>query len=114
MLNGKIEYGEVQFYFLENPYPENEEEQQNKIAYAVISVYGPPDQVMLEESFHTLHACSYMGQEGLVCVPHHAILTVISMQPLPPLPGDPENLWFVVEKGGLDDAQLDGYEVPGI
>jgi hypothetical protein len=37
------------------------------------------------------------------------ILSVVSMQPLPRRVGDPENLWFVVEKSGLDDTELTGY-----
>lgn len=53
-----------------------------------------------------------MGQESLVCIPLSSIITVVSMQPLPPVAGDPENLWFVVEKCGLDDTQLFGYEAP--
>ncbi len=33
------------------------------------------------------------------------------MQPLPPVPTDPKGgFWFVVEKSGLEDAQLSGYE----
>lgn len=33
------------------------------------------------------------------------------MQPLPHVPGDPEGtFWFVVEKSGLEDAQLTGFE----
>ena len=91
-------------------HPENQQAP-NTSVYAVVSVYGPPNQDLLEESFHTLHACSYMGQENLMCVPHSSIISVVSMQPLPPTAGDPNNLWFVVEKGGLDDAQLFGPEV---
>jgi hypothetical protein len=34
------------------------------------------------------------------------------MQPLPCKPNDPENLWFVVEKSGLDDTELTGYVDP--
>jgi hypothetical protein len=34
------------------------------------------------------------------------------MQPLPTLPEEPENLWFVIEKMGLDDAQLSGAGEP--
>jgi hypothetical protein len=65
---------------------------------------------MFEESSHALYACSYMGQENIVCVPFTSIVSVVSMQPLPYVDGDPENLWFVVEKSGLEDAQLFGYE----
>ena len=35
------------------------------------------------------------------------------MQPLPPVPTDSgKQLWFVIEKSGLDDIQLTGYEEP--
>lgn len=39
------------------------------------------------------------------------ILSVVSMQPLPTKRGevDKENLWFVVEKSGIDDTELTGY-----
>ncbi len=111
-MNGKIEFGEVQFYFLDNPRLENQESPQKENAYAVLSKYSAPNQDLLEESFHTLHACSYLGQENLVCISVVSIITVVSMQPLPPVAGDLDNLWFVVEKGGLDDAQLFGYEAP--
>jgi len=38
-----------------------------------------------------------------------SILSVVSMQPLPKVDGDPEGLFFVVEKSGLDDVELTGY-----
>lgn len=31
------------------------------------------------------------------------------MQPLPKADGDPDGLFFVVEKSGLDDVELMGY-----
>lgn len=37
------------------------------------------------------------------------IISVISMQPLPFKNGEADNLWFVVEKSGLDDIVLTGY-----
>lgn len=37
-----------------------------------------------------------------------SIISVVSMQKLPPVPGDPPNLWFVIEKSGIDDLQLLG------
>lgn len=33
----------------------------------------------------------------------------VRTQPLPQRVGDPENLWFVVEKSGLDDTEMTGY-----
>lgn len=37
-----------------------------------------------------------------------SITSVVSMQPLPRVDGDEDNLWFVVEKSGLDDMDLSG------
>ncbi|KAF8956680.1 hypothetical protein BDZ97DRAFT_1763530 [Flammula alnicola] len=105
-LDGNIQFGEVQFYFLSK----DDDEDGDQVAYAVISAYGPPNAQMLEESYQTLYACAYLGQESIICIPFTAIISVVSMQPLPCLEGDPENLWFVVEKPGLDDVQLFGYE----
>lgn len=64
---------------------------------------------MLEQSAHTLVACPYRSLNNLVVIPTSDIVSVISMQPLPRWDGDPENLWFVVEKLGLEDTELTGY-----
>lgn len=104
-MNNKIEFAEVQFYFLDKSETELDAQ-----AFAVVSVYGPPNAEMLQESSHTLHACEYQGYDNLQCVSVSSIISVVSMQPLPRLPGDPENLWFVVEKSGLEDVQLFGDE----
>lgn len=93
----------MQFYFL----VENAEQKLD--AYALISLYGPPDADMLEDSYHTLWACTYNGDDSLEVIPVSEIISVVSMQPLPPKAGDPENLWFVVEKSGLDDIEVTGY-----
>ena len=80
-----------------------------QVAYAVLFLYGPPNQEMLIESSYTLHACKYTGQENICCLPVTVIDSVVSMQPLPRLPDDLEDLWFVVEKSGLNDVQLIPY-----
>ena len=64
---------------------------------------------MLEQSSHTLVACPYFGMNNLSVVRASTIVSVVSMQPLPRRVDDPENLWFVVEKSGLDDTELTGY-----
>jgi len=33
------------------------------------------------------------------------------MQPLPQVEGDPDGLFFVVGKSGLDDVELTGYDL---
>ena len=108
-MDGNIQYAKVQFYFFDR----EDDDQGAKIPHALVSLYGPPDPTMLEESYNTLFACEYRGNNNLICIPVTSILTVISMQPLPRLPGDPENLWFLVEKSGLDDVELFGYIDPG-
>jgi hypothetical protein len=88
---------------------ENDEENMEALTYAVISQYSPPDVDVLEDSYHTLWVCSYTGDQNLKVIPMSTIISVISMQPLPRKEGDAENLWFVVEKSGLDDMDLTGY-----
>lgn len=45
----------------------------------------------------------------MCCLPITVIDSVVSMQPLPHLPDDLEDLWFVIEKSGLNDVQLIPY-----
>lgn len=107
-LGGVLEFAEVQYYFLSA----GETEEDDPIPYALVSLYGRPNADILEESYHTLWACKYNGSENLCVVNPSSILSVVSMQPLPQLEGDPENLWFVAEKSGLDDVELTGYVDP--
>jgi len=102
----EIQFGEVQFYFLD------EEDDGHKSSYAVVSVYGPPNMDMLAKSSHVLWAAAYTSDTNLHVIKTRAIISVVSMQPLPRKPDDPENLWFVVEKSGLDDTELTGYVDP--
>ena len=105
-LNGRVEYAEVQFYFLhfvDNPEIE-------PVPRALVSVYSRPLLDMLEESCNTLWACRYTGSDNFQVVDLSSIVACVSMQPLPPLPTDPDGLYFVVEKSGLEDAQLTGIE----
>ena len=105
LLNGQIEYGKVQFYFLKfmTNGPASSE---TTIACALISVYSCPVQALLIESLNTLWACQYMGVDNLQVIPLSSILTYVSIQPLPPLHDNLPGLWFVLEKSGLEDAQL--------
>ena len=104
-----MHYAEIRFYFLLW-----EEESDKKFPYALASIYGPPNADLLEQSFHTLHACAYLGDDNLHVIPISSILSVVSMQPLPIKPGDmiENNLWFLVEKSGMDDTELTGYVDP--
>jgi hypothetical protein len=104
---GKTQYGEVQFFF----YAANEdpEDERNPDAFALVSFYGPRDEDMYEDSFGCLWACTYSGNTDLAVIKISAIQSVVSMQPLPQAEGDPDGLFFVVEKSGLDDVEMMGY-----
>jgi len=105
-LVNEIQFGEVQFYFLD------EADDGHKSSYAVVSVYGPPNMDLLVQSSHVLWAAAYTGDTNLHVVNTRDIISVVSMQPLPRKPDDPEDWWFVVEKSGLDDTELTGYVDP--
>lgn len=69
-------------------------------------MFSPPDDLLREESFGTLWVCSYLGLANLHVVDVNVITAVVSMQPFPILPGEVEGRWFVIEKAGLDDADI--------
>ena len=94
-LNGQIEYAEVQFYFLK--FADNSEE---LIPRALVSVYSWPIEELLEESYNELWACDYKGIDNLQVIETSSILSVVSMQLLPPLPGEPDNRWFIIHNKG--------------
>lgn len=108
-VNAETAFAEVRFYFL------LEDAHEKLIPYALVSMYGPPDRDIVEDSYHTLFACPYQGDSALQVICVSSIVSVISMQPFPRLPGDAEDLWFVVEKSGLDVIESLGYfdqEIP--
>lgn len=78
--------------------------------YAMISLYGRPDRAILAQSSRALWACEYLGSENLHIVRVEKIRSVVSMIPLPALPGEEDGRWFVVEKPGIDSAIMTGHE----
>jgi hypothetical protein len=64
ILNGKIEYGEVQFYFLQF-ITDSPKDLETPTAHALVSVYSCPVQALLVESSNTLWACQYTGVNNL-------------------------------------------------
>ncbi|KAF5336584.1 hypothetical protein D9611_006636 [Ephemerocybe angulata] len=104
LIDGEVGYGEVLFYFthtLAQPTGEIGEIVPRDFK-ALVSFYGRPNIDLYQDSFKTLWACALSGTDIRV-VDISCIASVVSMQPLPRVEGDPEGLWFVVEKSGLDD-----------
>jgi hypothetical protein len=104
-LGNEIRFAEAQFYFL------IEDHNENLSAHALVSVYGPPDQDLLEDSYHTLHVFS-QGDRELMTIAISSIISVVSVQPLPKLVNNEEQRYFVIEKSGIDDNELTGYVDP--
>jgi hypothetical protein len=71
----ETKYAEVKFYFL------IEDDNDVLSAHALVSVYGPPDRDLLEDSYHTLHAFSRRAELTIVAIT--SIISVVSIQPLP-------------------------------
>ncbi|KAJ3885357.1 hypothetical protein GG344DRAFT_91311 [Lentinula edodes] len=104
-VDGLKTYAEVWYYFLYAPDPQCPDD---LTAYALVSIYSDPLKEVLADSYNELWACFYQGDKCLRVINTRNILSTVSMQPLPLLLGDPEGLWFVVEKTGVDDAELLG------
>jgi len=104
-VNGKLAFGEVRFYmrFLVN----------NELRpLALVSLYGPPDPHLLQTSSYMLWSCRSQGDTGLAVVDVKAIISVVAMIPHKPhiLDRLPEDRYFVVEKPGLDIADMGGFQ----
>ena len=97
---GRQEFAEVQYYF--QMIINNEVR-----SLALESVYSPPDQDILSESYNTLWACTYQGDKGLKVVDVKSITAVILILPLP---GGPDGTFFVLEKPGLDVTHMGGLD----
>ncbi|KAF9495305.1 hypothetical protein BDN71DRAFT_1482744 [Pleurotus eryngii] len=79
-------------------------------AFALVSLYSHPDADLLEDSYGALWVCDYLGLHNLHVVEAESIISVVSIQLLPPLPHKVPNRWFVVEKPGMDDLEMLGQE----
>ncbi|KAI0349119.1 hypothetical protein OH77DRAFT_1507564 [Trametes cingulata] len=84
---------------------------------AMLSLFSPPDNTLLRESFGVLWACDYGGANSRLVVDAKSIVAVVAMVPLP-LTGTEArdgqtaarygSRFFLVEKPGLDIAFLGG------
>lgn len=93
-------FGEVQYFFRADL-----DEQIHGLA--LISMYGPPDPELLDQSSGALWVAQYQGNENLKVINIKSILTCIAMVPFM---DPPDNRFFVCEKMGLEVAYLGGAE----
>ena len=78
---------------------------------AIVSLYGAPNADILHRSYQALKVCAFERLDDLIVVDVKQTLSVVSMQPMPEWTGF-FGKWFVVEKSGLEDVELAGYEEP--
>ncbi|TFK58439.1 hypothetical protein BDN72DRAFT_906735 [Pluteus cervinus] len=105
-INGNLEFVQVRYYFKVNF-------DDDIFPLALGTRYSPPDAQLLEDSYQTVYACSQEGEEGLVVFPIHDIEAVVAMVPFFEVDQEggieiPDNLFFLVEKPGLDITKVLG------
>jgi hypothetical protein len=105
LLNNETRFAEVHFFI-------HLDHKDCKMALALVSMYSPPDPMLLRLSMHTLWSCEYLGDNALKFVDVTAIQSVVAMIPhSPSIDGrPPEEHFFLVEKPGFDIAIVSGIE----
>lgn len=75
----------------------------------MVSLYSPPDPTLLNESYNTLRSCVPGGHNSLRVIDVKMIHSVIAMVPHRPFGPNLDQRCFVVEKPGLELAELGGH-----
>jgi hypothetical protein len=104
LLDNATEFAEVLFYF---KFAIGEQIR----AFALVILFGRPDQALLQDSEYTIWSAVHLGVEGLQVVEVESIQAVVSMQPHNyHVKADKSDVrWFVWEKCGLEIGVLGGY-----
>lgn len=81
----------------------------------MLSVFSDPDPHLLAKSHGVVLSCTYSGDENLIVTEYSSISSVIAMVPhWPPGWNEGSSQYFVVEKPGLDIADLSGTVQEGL
>jgi hypothetical protein len=100
LLHGAVHFAEVKFYFSKRVGADLQ-------AFAMASLYSPPNEYLLQKSFGTLAVCEYRGEEALVIIEAKSILSVVAMVPFGFLLDGRSNQYFMIEQTGLDVVDVD-------
>lgn len=95
-----VHFAEVKFYFMKTFGGERQ-------AFALVSLYSPPNKYLLRTSNDTLVVCRYEGEAALCVIEAKSILSVVAMVPFPFLLDGRDNSYFMIEKVGLDVIEAD-------
>ena len=100
---GAVHFAEVRFYFIKTI-------RDTARAFAIVSIYSPPDEYILQHTRATLIVCGYRGEEILTVIEVTSIISVVAMVPFPFLVGGHGDQYFVVEQIGLDVIEVEDDE----
>ena len=78
--------------------------------FALVSLYAPPNEYILQSTHNTLVVCRYHGEGALMVIDVKSILSVVAMVPFPFYLDGHDNQFFMVEKIGLDVIEADALE----
>jgi len=101
--HGVVSFAEVHFYFIKvfGDGPR---------AFALISLYSPPNEHILRSTSDTLVVCRHQHERELTVIDVKSILSVIAMAPFPFLIDGHGNQYFMIEKMGLGVIKADALE----
>ena len=94
---------EAKFYFIKTFGDELQ-------AFALVSLYSPPNEYILQATHNTLAVCRYHGEGALMIVDAKSVVSVVVMVPFPFLVDGHGDQFFVIEKAGLDVIEADDLE----
>lgn len=79
---------------------------------ALVSLFGKPDNSLLERSHGTFFVCAYQGDLCLAVINVTQIKAVVAMPPIPETTGiqSVQTLHYLVEKPGLDILHMAGHD----
>lgn len=100
MHHGGIHFAEVKFYFVKK-FGDSLQ------AFALASLFSPPNEYLLRHSSGTLVVCEYRGEEALVVIEVKSILSVVAMVPFDFLLDGRGSQYFMIEQIGLDVVDTD-------
>ena len=81
LLNNEIRIAEVYFFVLLRSL----EDQDHKVALALVSLFSDPDPTLLRLSVNTLWSCEYQGDAALRFIDIRSIQAVVAMVPHSPV-----------------------------
>jgi hypothetical protein len=79
-------------------------------AFALVSLFSPPNEHILKSTQTTLPVCRYYGERMLMVIDVVSILSVVAMIPYPFFIDGHGEQYFMVEQIGLDVIEVDSLE----